>query len=163
MPAVVVMGVSGSGKTSVARILADGLSAQFVEADALHPRANKDKMAGATPLTDADRLPWLRLVAEVMRERTAAGADVVVACSALRRDYRDVLRTAGDDIRFVLLSVPLPELERRLDLREGHFMPTDLLGSQLATLEPFSDDDPGVVVDASGTVDETVEAVLAVV
>lgn len=156
------MGVSGSGKTSVARLLAEALSAEFVEADVLHPVANKDKMAGGTPLTDADRWPWLRLVADVVRERTAAGADVVVACSALRHDYRDVLRTAGDDVRFVLLSVPLPELERRLDRRQGHFMPADLLASQLAALEPFSDDDPGVVVDASGTIDDTVDAVRGV-
>ncbi|HZI97511.1 MAG TPA: gluconokinase, partial [Actinomycetales bacterium] len=92
---------------------------------------------------------------------TLAGTDVVVACSALRRAYRDVLRTAADDVRFVLLDVPRPELDRRLAQRTGHFMPSGLLDSQLATLEPFSDGDPGVIIAASGSIEDTVVAVLA--
>ena len=163
MTAVVVMGVSGSGKTSIGTLVAETLAVAFVDADELHPPANVKKMAGGTALTDDDRWAWLRLVAGAMQQRTSAGTEVVVACSALRRAYRDVLRTGSDDVRFVLLDVPRPDLEERLTRRRGHFMPAALLNSQLATLEPFSDGDPGGVVDASGSIEQTVDAVLAAV
>ncbi len=154
------MGVSGSGKTSVARRVAEVLGADVVDADDLHPETNVAKMAAGTPLTDDDRWPWLDLVADAMRERRSAGTDVVVACSALRRVYRDVLRTGADDVTFVLLDVPQDDLEQRLSQREGHFMPATLLESQLSTLEPFSSGDEGLVVDAAGDVEATSTAVL---
>ena len=155
------MGVSGSGKTSVARLVAAALEADMVEADDLHPEANVTKMTAGTPLTDDDRWPWLELVAGAIRSSAAAGREVVVACSALRRSYRDVLRRGADDVVFVLLDVPRSELEERLGHRQGHFMPASLLDSQLSTLEPFSPGDDGLVVDASGSVDATGAAAVA--
>lgn len=155
------MGVSGSGKTSVARQVAETLGADVVDADDLHPETNVAKMAAGAPLTDDDRWPWLELVTDAMRERRAARRDVVVACSALRRVYRDVLRAGDDDVVFALLEVPQQDLEQRLSQRKGHFMPATLLQSQLSTLEPFSAGDEGLVVDASGDVQATSDAVLA--
>jgi carbohydrate kinase (thermoresistant glucokinase family) len=158
--AVVVMGVSGSGKTSVARLVAEALGADMVDADDLHPEENVAKMAAGTALTDDDRWPWLDRVTAAMREGSAAGRDVVVACSALRRGYRDVLRTGADGVVFVLLDVPREDLDGRLRQRKGHFMPATLLDSQLSTLEPFSPGDEGLVVDASGPARATGAAVL---
>lgn len=156
--AVVVMGVSGSGKTSVALLVAEAVGGRVVDADDLHPEANVAKMAAGTPLTDDDRWPWLESVAAAMR--LDDGSPVVVACSALRRAYRDVLRTGDDEVRFVLLDVPRALLEQRLTRRKGHFMPATLLDSQLSTLEPLGDGDEGVVVDASGPPEQTAAAVL---
>ncbi len=130
---VVVMGVAGCGKTTLGRALAPRLGAAFVDADDLHPPANRARMAAGQPLTDADRWPWLDLVAGVLRDR----APVVVACSALRRCYRDRLRTgAGAPLRFLWLTGPRAVLATRLAARQGHFLPPALLDSQLATLEP---------------------------
>lgn len=159
--AVVVMGVSGSGKTSVARGVARALGGEMLDADDLHPEANVAKMADGVPLTDDDRWPWLERVAEQMRASGAGGTPVVVACSALRRAYRGVLRTGADEVLFVLLDVPREDLRARVTRREGHFMPASLLASQLATLEPFSDDEDGLVVDASGPPGAVTAAVLA--
>jgi gluconokinase len=128
---LVVMGVSGCGKTTLGRALAERLGAAFVDADDLHPVANVAKMAAGQPLTDADRWPWLDLVAQALRDR----APVVVACSALRRAYRDRLRRAGD-VRFLHLAAPQEVIAGRLAARQGHFMPPGLLTSQYATLEP---------------------------
>ena len=136
------MGVSAAGKTSVGRELARRLNARFIDADDLHPAANVAKMAGGEPLTDADRHPWLDAVAATLRRADG----VVVACSALKRSYRDRLR--GDDIEigFVLLDVPRDVLERRIDARVDHFMPPSLLDDQLATLEQPGADETDVVV-----------------
>jgi gluconokinase len=138
---VVVMGVSGAGKSTVGGALAAALGWPFVEADELHPPANVAKMARGEPLDDADRAPWLEAVATRMR----ALDDGVVACSALRERYRDVLRVRPD-VRFVLLDVPRALLEERLKKRRGHFMPRSLLDSQLATLEHPKG---AVVIDAA--------------
>jgi len=154
---VVVMGVSGTGKSTVGRLLAARLGAAFVEGDDLHPAANVERMSAGIPLTDADRAPWLELVRDAM---SGAGGDTVVACSALRRAYRDVLRGARGRVRFVHLVVPPEELERRLSERSGHFMPATLLASQLATLEPLAPDEDGVDLPAASA-DETVDAILA--
>ena len=150
---VVVMGVSGAGKTTVGRALAAAVGWPFVEADELHPPANVAKMARGEPLDDADRAPWLAAVAARMRELE----DGVVACSALREQYRRVLRVR-DDVRFVLLDVPREVLEERMARRRGHFMPPSLLPSQLATLERPTD---ALIVDGTEPVEAQVAAIRA--
>lgn len=131
---VVVMGVCGSGKTTVGRALAALLQWRFLDADDLHPPANVAKMAQGVPLTDADRWPWLdRIVAELKIEERA-GRHVVVACSALRQAYRDRLAQAGE-VRFAYLKGDAASIEPRIAARSGHFMPASLLASQFATLE----------------------------
>ncbi|MDT0167201.1 gluconokinase [Actinotalea sp. AC32] len=143
-PRVVVMGVSGCGKSTVGAMLAGRLGVPFVDADALHPPANIARMAAGTPLTDEDRAPWLRAVGEAL----AAPPDgAVVACSALRRTYRDLLREAAPDAVVVHLDGTRERLAERLTARLDHFMPAALLDSQLATLEPLEDDEAGVVLD----------------
>jgi gluconokinase len=145
---VVVMGVSGAGKTTVGHALAVALGWPFVEADELHPPANIAKMSRGEPLDDADRAPWLEAVAARMRTLE----DGVVACSALRARYREVL-AVRPDVRFVMLEVPPAVLAERLAQRRGHYMPASLLPSQLATLEPPAD---AIAVDATQPVDEVV-------
>jgi gluconokinase len=152
---VVVMGVSGAGKTTVGRALAAALAWPFVEADELHPAANLAKMSRGEPLDDDDRAPWLEAVATRMR----ALEDGVVACSALRARYRDRLRVRPD-VRFVLLDVPEALLAERLTRRKGHYMPASLLPSQLATLERTPD---VLVVDAAQPTDAVVAAIRAAV
>ncbi|MBU9698633.1 gluconokinase [Rhodobacteraceae bacterium HSP-20] len=133
MRRIVIMGVSGCGKTSVGQALAARLGAAFVDADDLHPPANVEKMRAGVPLTDADRAPWLDRVAA----RLQADAPVVVACSALRRAYRDRLRAgAGGPVTFIHLSGDRTLIAARMAARKGHYMPPALLDSQFATLEP---------------------------
>ena len=156
---VVVMGVSGSGKSTVARRLADALGYAFLDGDDLHPAANVAKMHAGVPLADADRLPWLDAIATWMRQQLVAGHSAVVACSALKRAYRERLRQAGPIVRFVYLRVDHDELARRMRGRE-HFMPPSLLDSQLATLEEPGSDEPAFKVDANGTVEEVVALAL---
>lgn len=152
--AVVVMGVSGTGKSTIGRALADALAAPFVEGDDLHPAANREKMAAGIPLTDADRAPWLDAVAAELHR------PVVVACSALTRRYRDRLRAAAPDLALVFLHGAPELLAARMEGREGHFMPTSLLRSQLDTLEePDADEDP-IGVDVALRPDEIVDLVL---
>lgn len=146
---VVVMGVSGSGKSTLGIELAARLGRPFLEGDAFHPAANVAKMTAGVPLTDDDRWPWLDAIRAAMGGQAAADRSTVVACSALRRAYRDRLRRAPGRVRFVVLDVPPDELARRLAGRTGHFMPAALLASQLATLEPLADDEDGFSVAAS--------------
>lgn len=141
MTRIVVMGPSGSGKSLIGEALAARLETRFVDGDDLHPEANVAKMRAGTPLDDADREPWLDAVGAALR----AEAHIVVACSALRRAYRDRIRTVAPDARFVELVVPQSELRTRMSRRD-HFMPPTLLDSQLATLEPLADDEAGVRV-----------------
>lgn len=152
---LVVMGVSGCGKTTLGAALAARLGAGFVDADDLHPPANRAKMARGEALTDGDRAPWLDLVAGVLRNR----APVVVACSALRRAYRDRLREAGE-VRFLHLAAPREVIAARLAARQGHFMPASLLDSQYATLEPPGPDE-AVTLDARLAPDALLEQALA--
>lgn len=155
------MGVAGSGKSTVAELLAERLGAEYADADAFHPPANVAKMASGVPLDDADRAPWLALVRDWMADHgTRRGADVVVACSALRRAYRDVLREAGD-VLFVHLTGSPELLGARIAGRPGHFMKADMLASQLATLEPLAPDEPGFEVDVTPAPAELVAAVVA--
>jgi gluconokinase len=155
MRSVVVMGVSGSGKTTVGERLAAALGLRFVDADDMHPAANVAKMTDGIPLTDTDRWPWLDAVGAVL-----AQGDVVVACSALRRSYRDRLRLAAPRVRVVYLQVDRDVLAERLAHRPGHFMPATLLDSQLETLEPPGADEGALWVDADASVDETVATVV---
>jgi carbohydrate kinase (thermoresistant glucokinase family) len=147
LAAIVVMGVTGSGKSSLARPLARRLGWPFVEGDDLHPDANVAKMRGGAPLDDADRAPWLAAIAARIDGWRLAGRRGVVTCSALKRAYR--ARLAGDagDVRFVYLTGDEALLAERLGRRTGHFMPPALLASQLSTLEPPTPDEAAIVVD----------------
>lgn len=148
---VVVMGVSGSGKSTVGAALADALGLRFVDGDALHPAANVAKMAAGIPLDDADRAPWLDAIGAVL-----AAEPVVVACSALRRVYRDHLRAAAPKLQLVFLDGSPELLASRMVARPGHFMPASLLDSQLATLEPPTPAEHPLTVDIAAPVAEIV-------
>lgn len=147
------MGVSGSGKSHLGAALARACGVDFVEGDELHPAANIAKMRAGMPLDDADRQPWLAAIAAAIAAHRGKG--VVVACSALRRAYRDVLREADPALRLFYLRVPRDELERRLRERQ-HFMPASLLDSQLATLEEPSEDERAIVLEAGAGLAATV-------
>ena len=155
------MGVSGSGKTTVAVELARRLGWEFAEGDDHHPAANVEKMRAGTPLDDDDRRPWLEDLARMIGEHEQAGTSLVLTCSALKRQYRDLLRSGNDAAWFVHVDVPEEVLTERLAKRTGHYMPSSLLGSQLATLEPLADDEPGVTVPGTGEPGTVVETALA--
>jgi len=154
-PLVVVMGVSGSGKSTIGLLVADALGVPFIDGDSLHPIGNVTKMAAGTPLTDEDRWPWLALVGEALAD--AAETGLVVACSALKRAYRDAILAEAPGAVFLHLSGSREVLSARLEGRSGHFMPISLLDSQLATLEELTDDEPRVVVDVGAAVPTVVE------
>jgi gluconokinase len=153
---VVVMGVSGAGKTTVAVGIARAMGWVLAEGDDFHPRANVEKMASGHPLTDEDRWPWLRAIGTWIDEQVHAGQSAVVTCSALRRTYRDLLREGRPGVRFCELDAPEALLSQRLSHRQGHYMPPSLLPSQLATLEPLEPDEPGVRVSVAQTPDQIV-------
>jgi gluconokinase len=153
---IVVMGVSGTGKTTVGAGLAEELSCEFIEGDELHPKANIKKMSDGIPLTDEDRWPWLQAIAELVAVRDHEGTSTVVTCSALKRTYRDVLRDAAPTF-FVHLEAPFDVLADRMKLRTKHFMPTTLLQSQFDTLEQLGDDESGAVIDVTPPMDEVIE------
>ncbi|WP_236795947.1 gluconokinase [Amycolatopsis sp. GM8] len=142
MMVIVVMGVAGSGKTTVGQDLAARLGVEYAEADSFHPKANIEKMSAGHPLTDDDRGPWLRAIAAWIHDHRAAGG--VVSSSALKRRYRDVLR-GGGDVWFLHLDGPRELIADRMKHRAGHFMPVSLLDSQLADLEPLESDEHGIV------------------
>ncbi|MFE4974639.1 gluconokinase [Kitasatospora sp. NPDC056651] len=158
---VVVMGVSGVGKTTLARLLADRLDLPFAEADDFHPAANIAKMSAGIPLDDQDRAPWLRAVGAWLKERTEAGTGGVVTCSALKHRYRDTLRAACPGAFFLHLSGGHQLVEDRLSHRSGHFMPTSLLDSQYAALEPLATDERGADLDVGPSPEELVEKAVA--
>jgi gluconokinase len=163
-PLIVVMGVAGSGKTTIASALAERLGVPFVEGDSLHPAANVKKMAGGIPLTDEDRWPWLRAIGERMEVERSTSHGVVVSCSALKHIYRDCLRKEVQGrVHFILLDGSRELISARMKKRKGHFMPTALLDSQFATLERPSADEHATVLDISHTIPSLVtEAVQAV-
>jgi gluconokinase len=143
------MGVSGSGKTTIASLLADRLRRELADADDFHSDANVAKMARGEPLTDADREPWLAELAEWIAEHHLYGRSTVLACSALKRRYRDRLRAAAPQhVSFLHLTAERGTLLARMKHRQGHYMPADLLDSQLASLEPLEPDEPGITLDA---------------
>nr|WP_258068609.1 gluconokinase [Arthrobacter sp. N199823] len=146
---IVVMGVSGCGKTTIGPLVAHELGLPFTDGDSLHPVSNIAKMAAGTPLNDDDRAPWLEIVGQ---ELAASANGLVVACSALKRSYRDTIRAKAPDAVFLHLDGSREVLGSRLEGRSGHFMPTALLDSQLATLEPLEADERAVVIDISAPV-----------
>ena len=154
---LVVMGVSGSGKTTVAEGVATRLGWVFAEGDDFHPPGNVAKMSAGTPLTDDDRWPWLRRLADWIGERERAGENAVLTCSALRRPYRDLLREGHPSVRFVHVHVDGQTLRERVERRRGHYMPPSLLQSQLGALEPLGDDEPGLVLPGDGRPGEVVD------
>lgn len=155
---LVVMGVSGSGKSTVAAMIADRLGWDFAEGDAVHPPANVAKMQAGTPLDDEDRWPWLDVVAAWIRDHLSSGTHGVVTCSALKRSYRDVLRAPG--VVFVHVAGDGTLIGDRMAARSGHFMPTALLASQLATLELPQPDEAHITVAADRTPQEECDEVI---
>jgi len=152
-PLIVVMGVAGSGKTTIASALAETLGVPFVEGDSLHPAANVKKMASGIPLTDEDRWPWLEAIGERIEVERVTGHGVVVSCSALRHAYRDCLRKeVHGTVQFILLDGSPELIGDRMKKRKGHFMPPALLDSQFATLEKPTPDEHAVVLDISHTI-----------
>ncbi len=154
---VVVMGVSGTGKTTIGKALAEQLGAVFVEGDQFHPPANVDKMSSGVPLNDDDRRPWLQALAARIRELDEQGQASVTGCSALRRIYRDWLRQSGTDPFFLHLHTDYDILLDRMSKRE-HFMPPSLLQSQFDTLEMLEPDEAGALVDVRVGIEEVTEA-----
>jgi gluconokinase len=159
--AVVVMGVSGSGKTTVAERLAERLRWIFLEGDRLHPEANVEKMRQGIPLNDADRLPWLDRIGVELKSWAAEGRSGVLACSALKRVYRDRIRAARPDVRFVYIKGSEALIASRVAARQHEYMPASLLKSQFATLEEPTPDEGVIAVDAGATPDAEVDAALA--
>lgn len=148
---IVVMGVSGSGKSTVGKALADALGWPFLEGDTFHPQSNIDKMAQGTPLDDTDRAPWLQILTEELGKADERGENLVLSCSSLKRTYRDLLRSGAERVRFLHVHGSDALLHERMQERAGHFFPPGLLTSQLATLEPLMADEDGFVVDIAGT------------
>jgi len=159
-PILVVMGVSGAGKTTVGELIAKGLGWPFVDGDDLHPRANIDKMRGGAPLTDADRAPWLAAIGAWIDARASAGEPGVIACSALKRAYRDTLRKGRPQVRIVYLRGSQDQIAERLGRRTGHFWPAKLLASQFADLEEPSADENAIVVGIGAAPDAMAKAVI---
>lgn len=158
--AVVVMGVSGSGKSTVGAALAEHLGWDHIDADDFHPRHNIDKMRAGTPLTDADRGPWLQALRDELDRRAAARRPVVLACSALKKAYRDVLRGGIGSVGFVYLAAQAQELTERLASRDGHFFPAALIDSQLATLEQPGPEEHALTIPATAQPDRIAQQVV---
>ena len=161
LAAIVVMGVSGSGKSTIGRPLAARLGCPFRDADSFHPQANIEKMASGHPLTDEDRWPWLEAIAAWIAEHRAAGTTCVVTCSALKRAYRDIITSnQSKDVRLVYLKGDFDLIEARLKARKGHFMPPELLQSQFDALEEPAPDEHAITVSIDATPEEIAEDVL---
>jgi gluconokinase len=157
---VIVMGVSGVGKTTVAQGVSARLGWSYAEGDAFHSAASVAQLAGGHPLTDDDRWPWLRAIGVWLDEQIGAGRPSVVTCSALRRVYRDLLREGRPEVFFLHLVAGEGLVAGRVSTRTDHYMPPSLLHSQYGTLEPLEPDEPGVVVPVEGTVDEVLQRVM---
>jgi gluconokinase len=154
------MGVSGSGKSTIAEALGRRLGWRFEDGDSFHPASNVAKMSAGQPLTDEDRRPWLNAIADEIELTCNAGKQIIIACSALKHAYRDVLLRGRNDVRFVFLQGTRELIADRLAHRTGHFMPPDLLTSQFRTLEPPADDEHVITVSIDASVEAIVEDVL---
>jgi gluconokinase len=157
---IVLMGVSGVGKSTVMAALEERMDARFAEGDDFHPESNVRLMRQGIALTDEDRWPWLRSIADWIGGCERDGVDGVVTCSALRRRYRDLLRDGHPSVQFVHLTLGAAALEQRVATRNGHYMPASLLASQLETLEPLGSDEPGFEIDAGGSPSEIAAAIV---
>lgn len=157
----VMMGVSGTGKTSVAQALHQKFGWPYAEGDEFHSAENIAKMQSGTPLNDADRAPWLASIATWMTAQATQGHNTLVTCSSLKRAYRDILRSAQGQVVFVHLTGDQELLGQRMNARAGHFMPSTLLASQFATLEPLEADEAGTVIDVAGSKAEVAAAAYA--
>lgn len=157
---IVVAGASGAGKSTVAELLSDLTDAELADGDDFHTPRAVAKMESGAPLTDADRAPWLAAVGAWIDQVHHRHLNAVVSCSALRRSYRDELSGDRAWVRFCLLEVPVETLRSRVSGRPGHFLPASLLPSQLALLEPLAPDEPGAVIEASGSPQEVAHAAL---
>jgi gluconokinase len=159
--AIVVMGVCGSGKSLLAERLADELGASFIEGDGFHPPRNVQRMAAGIALSDADREAWLQALAAQLAQARAEGRSVVLACSALKRRYRDVLRQGAPELRLIHINGSRALFAERLAARQGHYMPASLLDSQLATLEPPHTDEHAITLDARASPESLAQSALA--
>jgi gluconokinase len=159
--AVVVMGVCGCGKSSVGERLAREIGASYIEGDAFHPPENVARMAAGVPLTDADRQGWLETLAAQLAGARKEGRSLVLGCSALKRRYRDTLRSGAPELRFVHLHGERDMLAARMAARQGHYMPASLLDSQLATLEVPGADERAITLDAGAPIESLVQTALA--
>ncbi|MDF1791649.1 MAG: gluconokinase [Thalassobaculaceae bacterium] len=157
---IVLMGVSGVGKTTIGTLLADRLGWGYAEGDSYHPPANVEKMRAGTPLDDADRLPWLAAIAADIDRWRASGQGMIVACSALKRSYREILIGDRADVQLVRLAGDEALIRARMEMRTDHYMPASLLASQLATLEPPTADEGAITVDVTWTPEACAEHVL---
>jgi gluconokinase len=158
--AIVVMGVTGAGKSTVGSLLAEKLNRLLIEGDSLHPPANIEKMSHGTPLSDADRLPWLKAIAARIDFARKQRQPIVVTCSALKRSYRDILTDGHDDVGFVYLKGSKDLIAGRLAARKGHFMPPQLLDSQMAALQEPAADEPSIDVAIDGSPDDIVRTIV---
>ena len=158
--ALIVMGVSGSGKSTIADHLAARLGWRYEDGDRFHPPSNVAKMSASQPLTDEDRWPWLQAIADEIERACKAGQRLVIACSALKRSYRDILVHGRIDIRIVFLNGPQELIADRLAARKGHFMPPGLLASQFKTLEPPQPNEQPVTVSIDASVEAIVDEII---
>jgi gluconokinase len=158
--ALVVMGVSGSGKSTIAEALAHRLNWSFEDGDKFHPASNVAKMSAGHPLTDEDRRPWLRAIADEIDRVCEAGKHFIVACSALKRAYRDILVHGRSDVRIIYLTGTQQLIASRLALRKGHFMPSGLLESQFKTLEPPGASENPVTMSIDASVESIVDEIV---
>ena len=159
--AIVVMGVSGAGKSTIGQLLSQRLGQQMIEGDSLHPPSNVEKMSRGTPLTDEDRLPWLKAIAARIGEARQARQPVIVTCSALKRAYREILADGHEDVGFVYLQGSKDLIAGRLTARTNHFMPPGLLDSQFAALQEPGVDEPTIAMAIDATPAEIVERIVA--
>lgn len=162
IPPLIVMGVSGCGKSSVGEALAAHFAVPYIEGDAIHPPANIAKMSAGTPLNDEDRWPWLDALSARLKAQAAQNCGAIASCSSLKKSYRDRLQAgSGPQTRFIFLNCSRKTLERNQSARKGHFMPQSLLDSQLATLEPPHDEARAIVIDGNLSFDVVIQSIVA--
>lgn len=162
IPPMVIMGVSGAGKSTIGTLLGQRLGISFIDGDDLHPVANKEKMRAGTPLDDDDRRPWLQVIGRTLGSYQREGGSVIIACSALKRCYRDLLREHAPEVVFVHLEGSADTLSARMAARNHEFMPANLLASQLEALEPLEADEAHVLLDVRQSPSELVESAAVV-